>query len=189
VGHFYTNFLVRETDKRKIAEFLRTQNRRAFVGPLGPGTTIVYDEESEGQYHDVITDLASRLSSHFQCAVVAFLNHDDDILHYWLLESGVHQDTYDSWPGCFDKNGSQTPIGGDSEILCKSFGLPALSPNVQEILHHKHPHEFVFEFQRHSALAKSLHMSEDFAILGYVDFKTERLSEESEKIRQEFIKI
>ena len=156
------------------------------MGPLAPGTTVIYDEESEGQYHSVITHLATLLSDHLQCPALAFLNHDDDILQYWLFERGELIDTYNSWPGCFEDTGSATPMGGNSEIVCKSFGLPGLSSDIQQILHHG---DFVFEFQRHLALAKSLNMNEDLAILGFVDFQTERLPEETEEIKHKFIRI
>ena len=131
--------------------------RSAIVTPAQNGCVVVFDEESEEQDTDVITLLASRLSRQLRCPVLALLNHDDDILAYWLYISGELADEYDSSPGYFDPAAEVSPpAGGDAQKVCNAFGANAVA-EVESVLR-KVPRddEFYFADDRHRDLARLL---------------------------------
>lgn len=72
---------------------------------------------------------------------MALHNWDDDVLFYWLYQSGEKLDEYDSCPDYHDfawvNVPPRGPLGGDATVICKAFGRPAAAPLVDTILHDK----------------------------------------------------
>jgi hypothetical protein len=125
---------------------------------------MAYDEGTEGQDQAEIVGLGTALSGDLDCPVLACLNHDDDVLRYWLFRGGALIDEYDSWPGCFTDGGDE-PFGGSAELLAEAFGVEAVA-EIRSVLHER---PFAFAFQRHKALAGALGINPGFATLGYVE--------------------
>lgn len=82
MGSFYVNFTTHGSDQAAIAEFLRSAKRRAFVGPTLSGLTVFCDEKSDSQDDSEIKLVGEMVSKDVKAAVLAVLNHDDDILAY-----------------------------------------------------------------------------------------------------------
>lgn len=132
MGSFYVNFTVRHPDAKAVAAALR--GRVAIVTPAQDGNVVVFDEASDDQDQEVIVALGTSLSQELQCAVLAVLNHDDDVLWYRLFEKGKLADHYDSDPGYFDDSvEDDTPAGGDARRLCAAFGAKPVT-KVEAIL-------------------------------------------------------
>lgn len=164
MGHFYTNFAVRHASPSQVADVLRSLGRSAFFSPVLDGTTLVYDAATEDQQESEITELGVKLSSELNCPVLACLNHDDDILAYWLFRAGAEIDQYNSWPGCFGDGGDE-PSGGSAELLAKAFAVESAA----EIHSALHEGDYAFAFERHMALAEALRINPNFVIYGHVD--------------------
>ncbi len=163
VGNFYVNHATRGPDREAVAEFLRAAERTAFVGPTVEGTTMFFDAESDMQNEEVIKDLGARASKDLSAPILAVLNHDDDILAYWLFEAGRLVDDYNSCPGYFDGD-DVTPAGGDATRLCAAFGVADKAEQVDEVLRGE---DFVFAMHRHETLAELLRFPSDYVCLGY----------------------
>lgn len=156
MGNFYTNYTLRSPSPQAIVSALA--GRSAIVTPAQDGCVVVFDEESEEQDTEIISRLASRLSSDLQCTVLAVLNHDDDIFWYQLHQSGELADEYDSSPGYFDEEEEPSaPAGGDAQKLCSAFGSSAVA-EVESILRKSSFDEdgYTFEFERHTDLVRAL---------------------------------
>ena len=127
MGSFYTNFTLRGPSQQAVAALLA--GRSAIVTPEQNGYVVVYDEESDDQNHEVISELASQLSQAFRCPLLAVLNHDDDILWYQFYIKGELIDEYDSSPGYFDPSADEPdpPAGGDAQKLCNAFEASAVT--------------------------------------------------------------
>ncbi len=166
MGNFYTNFAIQRADPSRVATVLRTLGRSAYVGPTANGTTMAYDEGTEAQDESEIARLGMALSGDLKCSVLASLNHDDDILYYWLFRDGALVNEYNSWPGCFGDGGNE-PSGGSAELLADAFGVEAVA-EISSVLHER---RFVFAIERHKALAKALGIDPDLAALGWVDIR------------------
>jgi hypothetical protein len=167
LGNFYTNFAVAGSDRSRVAAALRLRKRSAFLSPTINGTTMAYEEETECQDLAVMTRLGMELSGDLDRPVLAVLNHDDDILKYWLFRGAVLVDEYNSWPGCFTDGGGATPSGGSPGLLAEAFGIGAVA-EIRSVLHEQ---DFAFAVHRHEALAKALGIDSCFAVLGYVDIR------------------
>jgi hypothetical protein len=170
MGNLYTNFAVHGADPSRVMTALRSRGRSAYVGPTANGTTMVYDSDTEGQDVGEIAGLGAALSGHLDCPVLACLNHDDDVLHYWLFRGGALVDEYDSWPGCFT-DGSDQPSGGSAELLAEAFGVEAVA-DTRSVLHER---TFAFAIERHMALAGVLGIDPGFATVGYADIRRDGL--------------
>ncbi len=164
MGNFYVNFTLRGPDQQAVAAVLA--GRASIVSPVQDNCVVVFDEESEEQDQEVIAELASRLSGRLECVLLAVLNHDDDILRYQLFLNGDLMDEYDSTPGYFggdeeeeedESPAVRTPQGGDAKLLCKTFGVNAVS-EVERILRKSSLSEsgYVFAFERHADLTAAL---------------------------------
>jgi len=156
MGNFYTNFTLRGPSQQAVVEAL--DGRSAIVTPAQNGCVVVYDEQSDEQDQGIISALAAQLSNDLRCAVLAVLNHDDDIFWYQLYLSGELADEYDSSPEYFDESaGPSEPTGGDAEKLCRAFGARNVAA-VESIL--RKPESdlggYVFAVQRHADLARAL---------------------------------
>lgn len=167
MGNFYVNFVTRGPSREAIANSLWSAKRTAIVGPTFDGLTCFFDEESDSQHEGAIKTVAERTSRDLEAPVLAVLNHDDDVLAYWLFESGDLVDEYNSCPGYFD-DGEQTPAGGDAKKLCAAFGATANVQQVSEILGSE---EFVFAFKRHTDLAELLRLPMNHICMAYSDVR------------------
>lgn len=156
MGNFYTNYTLRGPSPQAVAAALA--GRSAFVTPAQNGCVVVFDEESDEQDTEIITELASRLSRELRCPVLAVLNHDDDIFWYQLYLSGELADEYDSSPGYFDPEAEPSaPAGGDAQKLCSAFGASSVA-EVESVLRKSSFDEdgYTFAFERHADLARAL---------------------------------
>jgi len=159
MGNFYTNYTLRGPSQQSVAGALA--GRSAIVTPAQDGCVVVFDEESDQQNQEIITELASRLSGQFRCPLLAVLNHDDDILWYQLYLSGELVDEYNSAPGYFETEDEEAamagPEGGDAERLCAAFGSNAIA-EVEAILRKPGADAdgYVFAVERHGDLAAAL---------------------------------
>lgn len=139
--------------------------RSALVTSAHEGCVVVFDEESDEQNHEIIAELASRLSGQFQCPLLTVMNHDDSILWYQLYRSGELVDEYNSAPGYFETEDEEAasagPEGGDAGKLCTAFGSKAIG-EVEEILRKPGAADggYVFEIERHMDLANALGIPE-----------------------------
>ncbi len=169
MGNFYTNFTVRGPAQEQVVSALRAKQRRAFVSPPFNNMVVISDAECDEQKTEVINQLGRDLSATLNCPVLAFLNHDDDILCYWLFQSGELLDDYNSAPGYFEASEPSGPAGGDATKLCRTFASVAPPEKVEAILRKGALEEggFVFEVDRHQALVEALGLPECSVGLGY----------------------
>jgi hypothetical protein len=171
MGSFYTNITLRSHQAR-IIELLEREDRTAYVTPTTNGCTVVYDKECEEQDTDVLQELAALLSRELQCVAFAVLNHDDDVLAYWLYENGAPTDQYDSTPDYFseDAEGDALPSGGDAYRLCRAFGVMQNVAEVEDVLRtptFSEDEHYVFASSRHADLVEALGMPSFSVGLGY----------------------
>jgi hypothetical protein len=158
MGHFYTNLTVRTSDSSRVTAALRAAGHRAFLSPPEAGAIVVYPEATESQDGRILDQVAALLSDRCNCAVLAVLNHDDDILYYSLFERGRQIDTYDSTPDYYDQDAPAEPTGGDAALLCAAFGVPDQAASVANILVQGTDEEegYLFAWERHDALVRAL---------------------------------
>src|SRR5262249_11517814 len=130
MGCMYTNVTVRGPSQDEVLEYLTACGRRAYLSSRVKNCVVIFDEEADKQDTQVLTGLASALSSHFRCAALAILNHDDDIFWYQLHRVGELIDEYNSTPDYFrlppaypnvDSGPHLPPSGGDALKLCSAF--------------------------------------------------------------------
>ena len=156
MGNFYVNYTLRGPGQIEVADAL--SGHSAIVTPSQLGCVVAFDEESEMQDESIIAKLALQLSFELHCPVLAVLNHDDDILCYWLYNNGELLDRYDSAPGFLDTSATPSnPAGGHAEKLCKAFGSKDMA-NVDTILSKPFGDKdgYIFAVDRHADLAKAL---------------------------------
>lgn len=157
MGSFYVNSTLCGPSQEEVASYLGEKKRAAYVSPTVKGFTTVFDAECDTQKTEAIEDLSALLSARFKCPVLSVLNHDDDILVYWLYNDGVLIDQYNSCPGYFGGPGGPEPEGGDAGEICKAMGQPEARQRVEEILRtSSEEDESAFEVDRHQALADAL---------------------------------
>ena len=174
MGCFYVNYTLRGPNQDAVAAELA--GRAAIVSPEQERCVVVYDEESESQDDELIRELASRLSGRFQCPLLAVLNHDDDILKYWLFLNGELMDEYDSTPGYFggddedDQSASSLggPEGGNANLLCRLFEMNSVA-EIESIL--RRPagdrYGYIFAIDRHTDLVAALGITTLGVAAGY----------------------
>lgn len=120
MGSFYTNFTVQGSDSKPVMAAMAGLN--AAILPCGE-FVVVGEEESDSQDTDVIEKLAKKISIHLKTSVFASMNHDDDILMYWLFKNGEMLDSYNSAPDYFsDAAEPAGPEGGKANVLCELYG-------------------------------------------------------------------
>lgn len=163
MGNFYVNHTVLTPDNSALMDGLRSLGRSAFVGKTVDGMTLFFDEESDTQNDEVIRAVGADVTSSLKCPVLAVLNHDDDILCYWLFDSGNVVDEYNSCPGYFSGEDT-TPSGGDAHQLAAAFNVPNSADEIASILKNE---EYVFALERHEALVKLLRIPWQYACVGY----------------------
>jgi hypothetical protein len=173
VGNFYVNYTIRGPEREVIAKHLRSAKRKAFVGPAVEGLTVFFDEKSDTQDDAVITDLGKQVSENLEAPLLAVLNHDDDILAYWLFEAGKVADDYNSCPGYFSGD-DEIPAGGDAKKLSAAFGVVAKAKHIDKVLRNE---EYVFALDRHKDLAGLLKHPWSYVCMGYRYIKVGSLAE------------
>ena len=159
MGSFYTNITLRTEQQPKVVETLRAAGRKAYVSPPMNGCVVVYDHESEDQ-SKALNKLAGSLSAKLKCAALAVLIHDDDLLIYGLFQDGRLMDEYVSWPALFDDSASESPEGGDAEILARAFGAESKIDEIESVLREtragNRDEGIIFESERHGELVAAL---------------------------------
>jgi hypothetical protein len=166
MGNFYTNFTIKGAAPQEVARALKGRN--AAVTGLKADCVVVFDEYADTDSIENLDALGQSLSDASHCPVLAIRNHDDDILWYRLYRSGAMVDAYDSNPGYFERGEQREgPKGGDSALLCATFGSPLIQ-EVESILRASNDDErFVFAFERHLALVTALGISDLGVCAGY----------------------
>lgn len=167
MGNFYTNYTLRGPSQQAVARAL--SGRAAIVTPQRDGCVVVFDEQSDEQDMEVISELAGNLSAELRCPVLAVLNHDDDILWYQLYMSGELADEYDSSPSYFDPEAEPSdPAGGDAQKLCAAFASTNVA-DVEAILRKSSFDEdgYAFAVERHAELAEALVLPSFAVGVGY----------------------
>ena len=169
MGNFYTNYTLKGPSQQAVASALK--GRTAVVTPDYIGYVTVFDEQSDTQDQEIISDLAIRLSREFSCPVFAVLNHDDDILWFQLYENGELLDEYNSTPGYFENVGPSSPTGGDAKKLCAIFDSSNVSA-VEKILRKAllDKDGYAFAVQRHADLVNALGLPEIGVGFAYASF-------------------
>ncbi len=166
MGSFYTNITLRGPDQDQVAEALAQQGRQAYVSPSVDGFTTVYEEQCETQDDDIIRSLASSLSAEFKCPALAVLNHDDDVLMYWLYEDGQLVDEYDSNPGYFEGRASK-PTGGNATKLCELMESQDVETVASILKSRSGIKGYLFAVGRHEDLVNALGLPTFSIAAGY----------------------
>jgi hypothetical protein len=189
MGSFYVNFAVPQQTSEATAAALKAMGRKAFVAPVTDGFVYFYDEAADAQDAAQIMELGIAASQSLKAPVLAVMNHDDDILQYWLFENGAVVDTYNSSPGYFDDTIDDLPVGGDAAALVRAMGAVADPAALEAILRADHESDdYAFAMDRHLALAEILKLPEDLAVLGYGYISADTEGEEVPE-RDAFIKV
>jgi hypothetical protein len=130
---YYTNVTLKGPTHAQVLSYLREHPREAFISPTYPGDlTVIYDAASEAQYGTGYT-FVEPISRALQCLAL-YVTLADGTLMYRLYKSGTVIDKYDSWPGYWEEDEEDHPVGGDAILLCEAFGRPDVSMRVEEIL-------------------------------------------------------
>jgi len=168
MGGFYVNSTLRGPSQEEVASCLREEKRVAYVSPTFKRFTTVFDAECDTQDEKAIADSSTVLSGRFKCPVLSVLNHDDDILMYWLYSDGLLIDRYNSYPGYFGGPAGPIPEGGDAAKICKVIGQPEAVERVEQILRtSSEEDEFCFAVDRHRVLAEALGLPDLSIGFGY----------------------
>lgn len=176
MGNFYVNFTVKCDDPLRCASVLKQAGRKAVITPPLNGTLVVFEEESDSQDPQAIEAVGALLSRGLSAPVLGVLDHDDDILAYWLFEDGRLSDTYDSHPDYFNHTAKRPPAGGDAQRLCAAFSVPAAAPRVDAIL--RDANGYLFAVERHEALVAALGLPEYALGMGYEYLSRDECPEE-----------
>jgi len=159
MGRFYTNVTVKHSDAAKVARAVARLNRFAVIAPPVDGFVVVYDRASERQ-DDTIIKFARTLSHQLEAVAFAVMNHDDDILYYWLFDCGAEKDTYNSCPWYFQDSADPLPQGGDARSLASLLGRSKAAKRVDDILHCDADPDmegpYTWQTERHADLVEAL---------------------------------
>jgi hypothetical protein len=172
MGSFYTNTTLRGPEQAQVLEALNQMKRTAYVSATVDKLTVVYDEASDIQDVYALQGVTADLSRRLACAALAVLNHDDDVLAYWLYEGGKLVDSYNSTPSYFEAlldEESMQPEGGDAAVICRAFGAGERVADVQTILSTPQAGDggYIFANDRHSNLVDALGLSDLAVGVGY----------------------
>ena len=164
MGNFYVNYTVPGVDAGAVAAALAGRTAMV-VGPVD-GCTIILDQQSDEQDQAVVQALGSSISAALNSPTLAVLNHDDDVLMYFLFERGEVVDSYNSTPGYFtDAEDDPLPEGGDAHKLCTAFG--GSDPDEVERVLRATSDDYLFAVKRHEALFRALHLPQIAVGLGF----------------------
>lgn len=170
MGNFYANVTLRAADTDAIVQSLASMRRRAFVSPAIAGSTVIFDEAIEEASRE-LGRFAAELSRRHDCAALAVMIADDDILWYALYRAGRVDHEYDSNPG-YDSGRRVPPKGGDGAALAAAFGVPERATEIERVLRAPSGSDgYLFEHERHAELIRLLQLP-DIAVAagyGYID--------------------
>jgi hypothetical protein len=160
MGNFYGNITLATNDAAAVANVLRDLRRDAYVSDASD-FVVVFDsvELDTTKVKGLLGDLTKQLD----CAGLAVMNADDDVLEYLLAERGRVVDEYDSNPG-YDTGRSAAPSGGKARLLCVAFSRAESEERVHAVLHGQAP---TFEVERHEALVNALGLPATAVGIGY----------------------
>lgn len=131
MGNHYTNLSIRGADFEAVVEAVRAANRRAFVLDPGDGWIVVFDEACDRQDEAEIRTLGRALCSVLARPGLAALNHDDDVLVFWLFDaSGAVADEFGV--GAFEDEAP--PAIRDVPAMCRLLETDADPDEVAAIL-------------------------------------------------------
>lgn len=159
MGNFYANVTLKGPDPREIAEYLKDKGCQAFISPTVDGVTTVYEARCDMQDVGHIKQFTADLSKHLNCPALAVLNHDDDVLAYWLYEKGEMDHHFDSDPTYFIMPPAEPRIEdlaavGDANVLIRTFGIPGDQAALEQAL--SRDSDYVFTSERHAEVLRAL---------------------------------
>ena len=157
MGNSYTNCTVVTTDQATVLAKLRKWKRQAYIAAAAAGI-VIFDKDED-------VELGRPLSKALSCPALVVLDHDDDVLYYWLYENGKLTDDYCSNPD-FDEDYPAEQGPGDPAKLCRAFGNPKAERKVKTALRSQRS-GYVFAVHRHLALVKALGLPECAVAMGY----------------------
>lgn len=183
MGLFYTTFTTFGPGNSAVSEALKKLGRTAFVSPTFDEYTVIYDRSTEEQDFAEIEKFGVALSNVLAGPVIAAVLHDDDVLYLWLFQSGEQRDFYDSLPQYFDPDAEPgPPEGGDSQLLCQTYGRSRHTKRVEKLLRANLLEEGIAEIpgelERHQALLMELGMPACAAAVTFSSIDGEYLPEE-----------
>jgi hypothetical protein len=150
MGNFYTQVLLRSSEREKAIGLLKDVRRRAYVSPEFSGWLLVLDARIESQNVDDLDDLSYTLAHELDCNTLGILNHDDDHLLIRLFSpDGYIGNLGATWATC-------AALRELAEAKCStlSIWLTFLRP-------------YIFEVSRHQKLCRLLGLPDWTAGLGY----------------------
>lgn len=168
MGNFYTSIAIKANDLDSIIRFLNKKKRVSFVSKPDNDFIYLYDQECE-QNPEQITQLCKEISSEFKCPALAFNNHDDDVLNYWLFVDGKEIDQYDSAPDYFEAAEGMPPKGGDPVKLCNIFDCQNDVEKLGDILHKEsfENNSYFFAYARHEMICEILGLNFQLSALSF----------------------
>lgn len=143
MGNSYTNITLFGPEHNDVLLELKNIGRRAYISPTVDGKTIVYDKESDELDIDILNSLAADLSGRLDCAVLATLVFDDDVLYLQLFENSAQTVNYISRGG----------HRAGAWALCRALGCRSNFPLVLFVMQIPF---MPFEYWRHSIITKLL---------------------------------
>ena len=162
----YANITLRPAKVADIQRVLTASRRSAYL--FGLGDVVLAFEEASDRQDGSVEALAGEISRQCQCAALAVVNHDDDVLMYHLYSNGEEIGDYNSAPGYWDWDGEGDepgPRGGNAEVLANAFGHGDKSGDLQTALFG----EYDFESDRHRSLCATLELPPQAVGLGFSD--------------------
>lgn len=185
MGAFTTSIAIITDEYNSVVSFLKSKKRISIITKPKNGIIYLYDEKCEQDYRQ-IKQLSKKITSEFKCLAIAFNNHDDDVLCYWIFDCGEEKDQYDSAPGYFKSGKIKAPKGGNPEVLCRLFNCNEGVEKLSDILTRKVTDEkpYHFEHERHQDICNLLGI--DFH-LSALSFKMADMGEEGEISEVEMI--
>jgi hypothetical protein len=145
---------------------MRARGAAAFVSSDSCGYTVLLDSAADWGF---VFELTGELSSQFLCPVLLVTVMDDDVTCYELWDAGEHRDTYTSMAGWPKRFGP--PEGGNAAELVRLMGHEGCDvASVERILRAAHgsgPNKYLYEYERHQALARALGLPQYAAGFGY----------------------
>lgn len=167
MGNFYANVTLRAADTDAIVQTLTSLRRRALVAPAIAGSTVVFDEAIEKGGSRDLGRFTAELSKRHDCAALAVMIADDDVLWYALYRGGRLDHEYDSNPN-YEMGPPTPPKGGNAAALAAAFGVPERAAEIERVLRVRSGQEgYVFEYERHADLVRLLGLPEIAVATGY----------------------
>ncbi len=163
MGNFYVNFCVRTTNRELVISTLQQAKRTAYISNVPGKYIVVCDKEADTQDDNEILNVGKLLSRELSAPTLAIMNHDDDVLCYWLFENGVVTANYNSWPDYFGE--AVEKDNPNIQHLCFIFGMPALVDTLEEIL--EGDDDDIDAIDLHSTLADTLQLPEWSVGIGF----------------------